>query len=387
MTALRIAIISEIWTAGATRCARDLERGLSKAHEVRYYPRDGKESVDGLLADLNRFAPDVVHLHSFFGDLPYDFLATVSRRYRTCFTPHDPRPIGAMELPCWDCAHSATCFQCPLVRPRNRYLLRNPYFWSRRRKRRVHAMADDGLRVVSVSRWLLERLRRHELARFESRHIPLGINAESVGRVRDARQRLGLPTGVPVLLHVAHSGGGWTLNQRKGMPHLADAFVKRVLPRFPGAILLVAGEGLVPNHTAVRPLGFLDQRDLPTYYSAADVFVAPTLADNLPYTILEAMACETAVVASRVGGIPEQVVEGVTGGLARPADEQDLGRAILSLLSDPQACREMGRRGRQRVEEIFGMQAFLERHEQLYREMAVVRAPQTPSPQLVASRE
>lgn len=367
---LRIAIVNEIWSAGATRCARDLEKHLAARHIVRYYPRAGKESVGPLLADLATFAPDVVHCHSYYGDLPYGFLATVSRLYPTCFTPHDPRPIGTMLTVCWECPHAATCFRCPLVGRRRSYTLLNPYFWQRLGKRIVHKRAARTLRLITSSLWLRQRLLATELCRFRIDHIPYGIDLAQFHRVPDARARLGLPSQSPVLFYAAHTGPGWYLNERKGLRFLASAFVEQIVPRFPQAILVVGGESLVPNHANVRPAGMLRQEELPTYYSAADVFVAPTLADNLPYTVLEAMGCGTPVVASRVGGVAEEVDEGVTGRLVPPGDSEALGRAVLALLESRDQREAMGQAGREKAERVFGMDPFIHRHEELYQELA-----------------
>ena len=64
---LRIAIINEKWTAGATRCARDLQRGLQRRHTVVYFPEGVVPSPRGYLERLADFRPDVVNLHSYFG--------------------------------------------------------------------------------------------------------------------------------------------------------------------------------------------------------------------------------------------------------------------------------------------------------------------------------
>ena len=95
---LRIAIVNERWTAGATRCARDLQRGLQLRHTVCYLPEGPENTAEDHLRALANFHPDVVHLHSYYGDLPYSFLGEVAARYPTVFTPHDPRPIGDVAL-------------------------------------------------------------------------------------------------------------------------------------------------------------------------------------------------------------------------------------------------------------------------------------------------
>ncbi len=367
---MRIALINEVWTAGATRCARDLERGLAARHEVRYYPRAGKESPNELLADLTAFRPDVVHCHSYYGDLPYDFLATISRRFPICFSPHDPRPIGTLDPTCWECPHAATCLRCPLVGPRRRLsVVFNGYARQRLWKRWVHRRADPRLTLIVASEWLRQRLLAHELKRFTIHCVPYGIDLTHYRPIADARARLSLPAEGPVIFYLAHSGPGWYLNERKGLRYLADAFVSMVVPRFPDATLLIGGESLIPNHPRVRPCGALTQEQLPLWYSAADVLAMPTLADNLPYTILEAMACGTPVVASRVGGIPELVEEGVTGLMVPTRDPQALGMNLVSLLETRAKLSAMGSAARERAERLFPMSDFVRRHEEVYAQL------------------
>jgi glycosyltransferase involved in cell wall biosynthesis len=163
-------------------------------------------------------------------------------------------------------------------------------------------------------------------------------------------------------------------SDRKGMSYLSEAFQAHVLPRVPGAILAVAGEDVVPNRPWVRPLGSIAQGDLPVWLSAADLFVSATVADNLPYTILEAMACGRPVVASAVGGVPEQVVDGETGLLVPPRDRTALGKALADLLLEPGRRDAFGAAARGRAESRFAMPRFIADYESLFGEMVAVRA-------------
>lgn len=370
---MKIAIVNEMCTAGATRCARDLERLLSHQHRFRYYPRCHKETVNSILEDLILFKPDIVHCHSYYGDLPYSFLARISHLYPTCFTVHDPRPVGAVNpssIVCWDCPRANLCFRCALVSRWRKMLLLNPYFGLRMKKRFVHWRTNARLRIVSPSCWLEQRLNQTELKRFKIHHIPNAVDLECFQSISNARSRLNFPQDSPIILYVAHAGDGWASNPRKGLIYLADAFVQKVLPQHSKALLVVAGEGLVPNHPNVKPVGFLPQETLPLYYSAADVLAAPTLADNLPYTILEAMGCGTPVVASDVGGISEEIEHGVTGYLCPPGNADDLGEALLAVLEDTEKRKRMGDAARRRVEECFNMDEFVRKYNELYEKIA-----------------
>jgi alpha-maltose-1-phosphate synthase len=117
---------------------------------------------------------------------------------------------------------------------------------------------------------------------------------------------------------------------------------------------------------------FLPREDLIRLHSGATVFVCPSIYEPFGLVILEAMACETPVVASRVGGIPEIVVEGETGYLVdydvdHPvAFTTTLAARIQELLSDPGRASKMGKAGRQRAVETFGWPGIAARTVELY---------------------
>lgn len=367
---MRIAIIHEAWGAGAARCAQDLRRELSKTHEVCYFPRTSEpETPEAIHSELQKFRPDVVNCHSFYGNLPYDFLPALSRLYRTCFTAHDPRPIGTLQPECWACEYNATCRHCPLVGSGWRQWLRNPYYQQRKIKRQAHGRCAPNMRIVAPSRWMLERLRAQELSRFRAQLIPYGIDLEFFGKASDSRSAFGLPGAQPIILFSAWYESRRNLGRRKGLADLAEAFETRIIPAIPNAILAVAGEAFVPNHPNVRPLGMVSLANLPQLLSAADVYVLPTLADNLPYSVLEAMGCAVPIVATNVGGIPEQVLQGETGLLVPPGQPDQLAEAIISTLSDPEKAKAMAAGGRRRAEALFGMEGSVRAYERLFEEM------------------
>ncbi len=102
-------------------------------------------------------------------------------------------------------------------------------------------------------------------------------------------------------------------------------------------------------------------------YSHAAAFVCPSIYEPFGLINLEAMACGTAVVASRVGGIPEVVVDGETGWLVEPGDAPALGQALRAALADPARARSMGEAGRRRVEAHFAWDRIAERTLEVYR--------------------
>jgi len=123
----------------------------------------------------------------------------------------------------------------------------------------------------------------------------------------------------------------------------------------------VAGLGV---EGAVRFLGF--RTDIARILSASDVVVLPSVAEAFGLVLAEAMAMEKAVVATRVGGIPEIIQDGVTGVLVPPASPEALADAILSLLRDPFRRAQLGRAGRRRVEEAFRFEGMMKGYEAMY---------------------
>ena len=109
--------------------------------------------------------------------------------------------------------------------------------------------------------------------------------------------------------------------------------------------------------------------DVPRLLRGLDVFVLPSLAEGISNTILEAMACGLPVVATRVGGNPELVIEGETGLLVSAADPVTLADAVGNYLHDPALARRHGRAGRERVERQFSLHAMVQRYLAVYDEV------------------
>ena len=115
--------------------------------------------------------------------------------------------------------------------------------------------------------------------------------------------------------------------------------------------------------------GMLAKREVIQLLSHATVFACPSLYEPLGIVNLEAMACGTAVVGSKVGGIPEVVADGQTGLLVPPGDPAALAQAVNELVTDERQAAEMGRRGRARAEAEFGWASIAAQTAGLYAEL------------------
>jgi len=122
----------------------------------------------------------------------------------------------------------------------------------------------------------------------------------------------------------------------------------------------------------------LPQSELQALLTSADLFICPSVYEPLGIVNLEAMACETAVLASRVGGIPEVVVDGVTGELVDyDGDgaklERGLADKITNLMDNPEKLKQYGAAGRKRAVEDFAWEAIADQTEALYRSVIARR--------------
>jgi glycosyltransferase involved in cell wall biosynthesis len=164
------------------------------------------------------------------------------------------------------------------------------------------------------------------------------------------------------------------LRPEKAIDRLIDAvaLIRRVDPGFR---LEIAGDGELDSalREQVERLGlgeavaFLgDVRDVPERLARASALVLPSHTEGISLTLLEAMATGLPVVATRVGGNPEVVVDGETGLLVPPADPPALAEALLRLRRDPELGRAMGARGRERVEQRFDIRRMVADYESTY---------------------
>lgn len=110
------------------------------------------------------------------------------------------------------------------------------------------------------------------------------------------------------------------------------------------------------------------QPDALSFIAAMDFLVAPSKAEGLPITILEAMSLQKAVIASNVGGVSEVIQDGETGLLVRVGDTNRLAEAMLKLLNNPRLCQQMGENGFLRVQESFTEEKMLNRIFEIYEE-------------------
>jgi len=174
--------------------------------------------------------------------------------------------------------------------------------------------------------------------------------------------------------------GRWLTSERyKGMDTLITALPK-LLTRWPDLQLVAVGEGndkewlvdLVQEHGVQRHVHFLSAvsyAQLAACYSACNIFALPSRGEGFGLVYLEAMACGKPVIGGAHGGAPEVIEDGVTGYLVQHGDAVQLATSIETLLANPELAREMGRRGKERVENEFRFNVFAKLLKRILREL------------------
>ncbi|HWP02624.1 MAG TPA: glycosyltransferase family 4 protein [Gemmatimonadaceae bacterium] len=211
--------------------------------------------------------------------------------------------------------------------------------------------------------------------------IPYGTHIErfaAAARGPSPRSRLRLNPESRVVLFLGR------LAPDMGLETVLDA-APNILASSPEACVLIAGatgplrttveRAAAQTRNRLRLAVDVPERDLPAYLAASDVVMVPTLGPRACGSLaaLEAMATARPVVAARVGGIPEIVVDGETGILVPPGDPQALEAAVVRLLTDPATARTMGRRGAERVKTHFDISRTNSAIERLFRRVATTQ--------------
>ena len=298
-------------------------------------------------------AADLVNVHWVAGFLSAAGIRRLVESGRpVAWTLHDMRPFtGGCHYSSGCAGFTAECRACPQLVS---HLHALP---ARSLARAGRRLAGVPLEFIAPSRWLAGELMRSRLfdeASHRVRVIPNGIDLEryAPGDRPAARRRLGLPAeGLAILL------GSVSLDeQRKGARLAAEAVARaavelarrgRAAP--PVVVTYGAGELSIPG-VACRQLGRLDQAGVVAALQGCDLHLTMAREDNLPNTVMEALACGLPVVATRAGGHPEMVADGREGWLVDIDDAAAAAATLVRVAEDPAAVPASGGRGRERAE-------------------------------------
>ena len=275
---------------------------------------------------------DVIHLHWINqGMLSLSGIRKILKSGKpVVWTMHDIWPATAICHLTLNCRNFTTrCHNCRLLPGKGSSSDLSTSVWRKKEK----MLEDSSIYFVTCSHWLEQEAKASALLRGQkivSIPNPIDTHIYRSGDKQTARKNLGLPEDKRLILFVSQR----VTNKNKGMDYLIDAC--RQMEDYELVILGGHAEEVVDQlPLKAHPLGYVnDERRIVEIYQAVDVFVLPSLSENLPNTIMEAMACGVPCVGFKVGGIPEEIDHKRNGYVAEYRDSDDLARGIRWILSE-----------------------------------------------------
>lgn len=315
---------------------------------------------------------DLLHLHWInFGFISLDGLHSLFALDKPIvWTLHDQWAFTGGCHYSRGCNHFSThCHHCPYLKKPGEHDLSDKVF-----KQKEQLFSQANIHFTPPSRWLANEAKRSTLLHdFPFTVIPYAIDQNAFRPISraEANTHLNLPdSGTARLLF----GSANVTDARKGFKYLADALtlLHQQHPTLNVEILIFGkGRSYLFNELpyTVRLLGLLtSEDDIVAAYNAADAMVVPSLEDNLPNTVIEAMACGTPVVGFRTGGIPEMINHQQNGYLADIGSAQQLADGLAFILKHPNPD-ELRQNARQTAETRFSEEVVARQHIDLYSQL------------------
>jgi GT2 family glycosyltransferase/glycosyltransferase involved in cell wall biosynthesis/Flp pilus assembly protein TadD/predicted SAM-dependent methyltransferase len=309
---------------------------------------------------------DIINLHWVAGEIDFPGASIALGNKPVVWTLHDMNPFTGGCHYAGDCLNYKTsCGACPQLGSDTENDLSN-HVW----KQKYDVYKTLSINIVTPSRWLGKCAAESKLfSPFPVTLIPYGFPIDIFMPYPKAeiRKQLNIPESAKVILFGADS----VVNARKGFIYLLEALNRHSLKSTQDSVILTFGsfpEGVkFSSRYPVYNLGRIaDENQLAMAYSAADVFVIPSLEDNLPNTVLEAMACGVPVVGFNIGGVPDMVDHKKTGFLVRPRDIAGLIEGIDWVISSSDSGTDFSEQCRKKVEKGYALEVQAKAYCELY---------------------
>ncbi len=316
-------------------------------------------------------AADVLNFHNLHGDyFNYLALPKLTKRKPAVLTLHDMWSFTGHCAYSFECNRWETgCGKCPAL---TTYPAVSCDHTSIEWKLKKWTYKHSNLTIVSPSSWLAKLASKSLLEHYQIHTIPNGLDVQCYRPLDKVmcRAALELPSDKTVLLFSAQS----LSDSRKGGDLLFSALSRIPTDLKQDLLLLLFGsreEGIEKLlDIPVRSLGYISGDQLKALvYSAADLFIFPTRADNLPLVLQESMACGLPMISFDIGGVPELVRPDITGYLAQPENAADLSARIVDLIEDSELRQFMAIQCRKIAVEEYSIELQSIQYGALYREV------------------
>ena len=323
-----------------------------------------------VIKKIEQIDPDIINLHWVCGGfIPIETIGKLKQPL--VWTLHDMWAFTGGCHYSGECdRYQDSCGACPQLGSDRSWDL-SRWIWQRKAK----AWTNIDLTVVTPSKWLAETAK----SSFLFQNIPVEIIGNGINPQiyqphpkKLARKILNLPIDKKIVLFGALNS---TIDKRKGFSLLLAAIQSLRRLESPDLVELVIFGASAPS----TPIDFgfksnyvgklHDDVSLSLLYAAADVFVAPSIQDNLPNTILEAMFCGTPSAAFNIGGIPDLIEHQQNGYLAKPFLPEDLAEGIHWILTDSKRQEELARNNRNKALSQFNLERQTQRYLRVFHDL------------------
>jgi glycosyltransferase involved in cell wall biosynthesis len=326
---------------------------------------------DDLSSQVAKFNPDIIHLHWICeGFLQVETIPKFTQPL--VWTLHDMWPFTGGCHYSEGCDHFLnSCGNCPLLKSDQEKDLTH-WVWTRKAK----AWQNLNLTLVSPSVWLANCTRSSSLFKnYRIEVIPNGINLElykPLVNCQEVRSRFNLPLDKQLIVcgSTGLTGDRWkgfnllvqslqSLSKSDGKERIEVVFFGSSQPENPIDV------GLKTHYLG----NITDEVLLTQIYGLADVFVAPSIYDNLPNTVMEALASGTPCVGFKIGGLPDLIEHHQNGYLAQPYEIEDLARGITWVLENQERHQKLSKAARQKAEKEYSLEVLTHRYLALFNDI------------------
>lgn len=314
-----------------------------------------------------KFNPDIVHLNWVGrGFLPIKELSKIKKPI--VWTFHDMWAFTGGCHYSFECKrYTDFCGDCPQLLSKKENDISRALL-----KKKKRYWDKLNITIVCPSNWLAQCSKESYLfGNIKTEVIPYTIDAEVFKPVdkSEAKKILNLPQNKKIILFGGLSAIG---DRRKGFQYLIPA-LKKLEEEFSVDDLEILIFGAQKPKDEVKSkfifnyLGYIhDDITLSIIYSAADIFVMPSIQDNLPNTVLESMACGTPVTAFNIGGNPDMIEHKINGYLAQPFEIDDLAEGIKWVLTD---AKELSLKARKKILNNYSQELITDKYTELFKKI------------------
>jgi glycosyltransferase involved in cell wall biosynthesis len=281
---------------------------------------------------------DLIHLNWIAEWIDYQaFFKSIPKNIPIVWTLHDMNPFTGGCHHSGECNnYKSDCFPCVQLEGASESKFARINLIEKNK-----VLEKKNLHIISPSKWMFDRARDSRLFKKANHYLlPNGIDTSIFKPQTDKMHGLGLPTddGKIIILFVADNLN----NNSKGYKYLLESM--QYLSSHKDIVVVAIGEKsgkLIRNDRLIEYGRIDDPVVLSKIYSVADIFVAPSIEDTFPSTVIEAMACKTAVVGFKTGGIPDLVIDYKTGLLSKPGNSEDLAQKLSWMIDHPLEITKM----------------------------------------------